>query len=410
MSSGITIRACTPEDWTAFEATLAMAFGTALSDEMRALWEPHTDPAKYLVAGDGDDVIGTAGWLPFDLTVPGGELPVAAVTAVTVRPTHRRRGILRQLMRRQLDDLHALGVPVAMLWASEPAIYQRFGYGMAYRKGRIDANARRCAFLRDPGPSGATRLLSAEQAQELLPPVYERARTAIPASLRRSALWWQTHKLADPTTGRGNASARYCVAWERDGVVEAYAIYRVEPGWGPDALPTHVLDVLEALGTTPTATREIWRYLFSVDLIATVRTHRLNADHPVFWMVEDPRQLRMTTADGTWLRLVDVGTALAARTYAATDSLAFELRDEFCPWNAGVWTVEGAPDGASARRTSAAPGLRLTAADLAAIFLGTVTCTALVRAGRVEELAAGAAARADALFRSDVAPWCLDDF
>lgn len=410
MSSEIIVRPCTAADWPAFMENLTVAFGGTMSDEHRTLWERHIDFPKLLIACDQDTVIGTAGWVPFDMTVPGGELPVAAVTMVTVRATHRRRGVLRQMLRQQFDDVHARGIAVATLWASEAPIYQHFGYGLAYRKGRIDADPRRCTFLGNPAPVGRTRLLTEAEALEQLPPIYERARHEIPGSFRRPLSWWETHKLADPPSGRSGASPLFRVAWEQDGEVRGYALYRVQAGWGPDALSTHVLDVLEAVGTDPVATREVWRYLFNVDLVVTVRTHRLNADHPLVFALEDVRQLKMTVGDGTWVRLVDVQAALAARIYPVAASLTFELLDSFCPWNAGVWTLDAGPDGAALRRTSDGPALRLSTTELAAMYLGTVSCTALVRAGRVDEVEPGAAARADALFHSAVAPWCLDDF
>jgi predicted acetyltransferase len=410
MSQAIIVRACTAADWPAFVENLDVSFGGTMSDEHRTLWERHIDFPKLLAAEDQGTLVGTAGWVPFDMTVPGGELPVAAVTMVTVRPTHRRRGILRQMLRAQFDDLHTRGIPAATLWASEAPIYQRFGYGLGVRKGRIDATPRRCTFLGNPEPRGQLRLLSEGEALELLPPVYERARREIPGSFRRPRSWWETHKVNDTVASRRDASPLVRVAWEHGGEIEGYALYRVQAGWGADAIPTHVLDVIEALGTTPIATREIWRYLFSVDLVATVRTHRLNAEHPIFYALEDVRQLRMTTADGTWVRLIDAAAALAARTYLVAGSLTFELQDADCPWNAGVWTLEGGPEGGVLRGATTAPALRLSAAELSAMYLGTVSCTALVRAGRIEELRSGAAAQADAMFRSAVAPGCLDDF
>ncbi len=410
MPQAITVRACTAADWPAFVENLDVSFGGTMSEEHRTLWERHIDFPKLLAAEDQGTLVGTAGWIPFGMTVPGGELPVAAVTMVTVRPTHRRRGILRQMLRAQFDDLHRRGIAAATLWASEAPIYQRFGYGLAYCKGRIDANPRRCTFLGNPEPCGQLRLLAEAEALELLPPVYERARLEIPGSFRRPHSWWETHKVNDPVASRHGAGAMVRVAWEQDGMIEGYALYRVQAGWGPDAISTHVLDVLEAIGTTPIATREIWRYLFSVDLVATVRTHRLHAEHPLFYALEDVRQLRMTTADGTWVRLVDATVALAARTYSAAGTITFELQDADCPWNAGVWTLEGGPEGGVLREATTAPALRLSAAELSAMYLGTVSCTALVRAGRIDELQTGAAAQADAMFRSAVAPWCLDDF
>src|SRR3954469_8294014 len=85
--------------------------------------------SRALAAFDGDRPVGLAAAYSFDLSIPGGELPCAGVTWVGVLPTHRRRGILRDFMRRQLEDVHSWGEPIAALWASEASIYGRFGYG-----------------------------------------------------------------------------------------------------------------------------------------------------------------------------------------------------------------------------------------------------------------------------------------
>ena len=414
MSDAIVVRTCTPEDWPAFADTMAAAFGHPMSEDGEAAWVKVLDFSKMLAATDGTvepaAVVGTAGWLPFDMAVPGGEVPVAAVTMVTVRPTHRRRGILRQLMRRQLDDLHAGGIPVATLWASEAPIYQRFGYGLAYLKGRIEIDPRRAAFLNDPGPVGRTRLVTVKEALAVVPEVYERARQGIPGSFRRGMTRWEAQHLSDASSDRHGSSPMFRLILEIDGKPEGYALYRVRTNWGPHALPEHEIDVLEALGTSPVATREVWRYLFSVDLVGVVKTHRLNAEHPLFLSLVNPRLLKTSVGDGTWVRLVDANAALAARRYACDGTLTFELLDAFCPWNAGVWSLEAGADGASVRRATAAPELRLSAAELGAMYLGTIPCTRLLRAGRLDELVPGAAGRADLLFHSEVAPWCLDDF
>jgi predicted acetyltransferase len=414
MTSQIILRATTADDWPEFELTMQSAFGNAMTDVGREQWRHFVDPSLMLAAVEQEagreTIVGTAGWVPFDMTLPGGEIPVAAVTMVTVRPTHRRRGILRTLMQRQFDDAHTAGISVATLWASESLIYQRFGYGLGFVKGRIEIDPRRAQFLADPGPVGRVRLIDEDEALEILPGIYERVRREIPASFKRSRLWWEQRKLSDPPSLRGAGGPLSRMLLEIDGKPEGYALYRVFAGYDPNALPTHALEVNEALGTSPAATRDVWRYLFGVDLIHRVRTHRLCVDHPLGLMLTDPRQLRLTAADGTWVRLVDVKPALEARSYGAAGGVTFELQDEMCPWNEGVWTLEAGPDGARVTRSKSSPELRLSVAALSAMYLGTVPCTSLLRAGRVDELAPGAASRADGLFRSDVAPWCLDDF
>ena len=230
-----------------------------------------------LVASDQEarreTIVGTAGWLPFDMTLPGGEIPVAGVTMVTVRPTHRRRGILRQMMRRQFDDFararqspsDALGIGGEHL----PALWVRHrhvpGRGSRSTRGQADVSGR-------SGPVGRARLIAEAEALELLPDIYERARREIPGSFKRTPLWWEQRKLPDPAGRRGSGGSRCSGwSWRSTGSPEGTRSTGSIQGWGPDGLPSQLLDVLEALGTSPAATREVWRYLFSVDLIAKVR-------------------------------------------------------------------------------------------------------------------------------------------
>ena len=97
----------------------------------------------------------------FDLTVPGGPVRTAGVTVVGVLPTHRRRGILRELMRAQLDDVHARGEPLAALWASEASIYGRYGYGLASLCGDMQIPRTHSDFVRPVERRGRCGLLGA---------------------------------------------------------------------------------------------------------------------------------------------------------------------------------------------------------------------------------------------------------
>jgi predicted acetyltransferase len=416
MTPEITVRPCTAVELSAYLEVLSSAFGGEMDAESRAQWEPFLewDQGRMLAAvdtsGPREQLVGTTGWLNFDMTVPGAELPAAAVTMVTVRPTHTRRGILRQMMRRQLDDARAQGFAIATLWASEAIIYQRFGYGLGFVRNRIEIERHRTIFLNDPGPVGQARLLSRDEALELLPPVYEQVRQTLPASFRRSRLWWEKRTLDTSPRARHGGGPIFTMALTIDGQISGYAIYNIHASWGTDGLSAGWLDVLEALGTTPAATREVWRYLFGVDLISRVKTFRLCAEHPLLLSLADARQLRTAVGDGTWVRLLEIGPALEGRRYLTSDSLTFQLIDAFCPWNDGVWTLEASAEGASLKRSTAAPELRLSAAELSAMYLGTVKATSLLHAGRLDELSAGAATRADSLFGWDTPPWCLDDF
>lgn len=416
MTSSIEIRSATWLDWPAFRGVLSTAFGDEMSEDGRAQWESFLefDQGRMVSAfdrgGPSEQMIGTGGWVGLDMTVPGGELPTAAITMVSVRPSHTRRGVLRGLMRRMLDDARAQGFPLATLIASEASIYQRFGYGLANRRVALEIDPRRANFLDDPGPVGEFTMLTAEEALEQLPPIYEQARRRHPASFKRSRLWWQKRNLCDlPGARRGGGPFRWVVL-TIEGVAQAYAIYNVTAKWDRYGLPDATMQVVEAIGLTPAATREIWRYLFRVDLVSSIDTYRLHEDHPLPLMLANPRLARLNVWDGTWVRLIEVEPALTARRYLTSGTLTLDLADDFCPWNSGVWTLDASPSVATLTRSSGSPDLRISAAALAGLYLGTVKASSLLRAGRLDELTPGAAHRADMLFSWDTPPWCPDNF
>jgi predicted acetyltransferase len=399
----IEIRHPAEEDWRAAMLMTHAAFGDAPRDDEI---ERHTKMLvreRFYAAYDDGLPVGTAADFPFTLTVPGGELAAGGVTWVAVLPSHRRRGILTQLMRAELDELHERGEPLAVLWASEAAIYGRFGYGVAAPHFEMNADGSRFAFRDDPGPSGKVRLLSLEDALEPCMQIYERLRSETPGFLARPREWWQNYRLADPDEWRRGASPKYVAVFELDDAPAAYAIYRVKSEW-EGGFPKGSVRVVEALAATPAAERELWRYLFGIDLTVSVEG-RLSPASPLFLMVVDARSLQARLIEGLWLRLVDVGAALAGRSCASGDSVVLEVRDEFCPWNAGRWSV-----GDEVRRTDEAAELELDVADLASAYLGAYSFTRLAAAERVRELGDGAIARADALFRTEKPPYCPEDF
>jgi predicted acetyltransferase len=367
--------------------------------------------ARYLpadrvhAARDGDAVVGGAGVYPVVCTVPGGRVPAAAVDAVAVLPTHRRRGILTALMRAQLDDCHARGEPLAALWASETTIYGRFGYGLAVLGGQVELPREHTAYATPFEPIGATRLVPVTEAEKLLAPVWEAVAARTPGMFARSSAWWQMRPLMDFPWQRSSGELR-CVVLEVDGEPAAYALYRMNQSWDHQGISTGSIDIREAIGVSPTATRAIWRYLLDMDWVSQLHAWFLPLDHPLFLMLADPRRLRLTVRDTLWIRLVDVAAALTARSYGDAGAIVLELTDAFCPWNAGRWRVGNK----RVERTQDAPDLRADVTALASAYLGGFSWRQLAAACRVDELRAGALARADALFRTDTAPWCPELF
>lgn len=393
-----------PADEVELRAAMQIAFTEGITDED---WERErvTLPRqRALAAFDDGRAVALAGAYEFELTIPGGQLPCAGVTWVGVQPTHRRQGILRRLMTQQLADAREWGEPIAALWASEASIYGRFGYGLAGPIATLKADSGRIELRDDPGRQGTWRLVDAGTAYDLVRPVHEHVRRARPGMLTRTEHWWRNHRLADPEAWRRGASEKFYAVLELDGAVAGYAIYRVKGEWD-DGFPKGTVHVMEAFGTSPVAEREVWRYLFGIDLTTTVDAFPFDPASPLFLMVRDSRALHLGLHDGLWLRLVDVHAALRARSYRGGEPVVVRVRDELCPRNEGGYRLGG-----DAGRTDAPPDLELDVADLAAVYLGAFDFEHLARADRVRELNPGALERASDLVHTSVPPFCPEVF
>jgi predicted acetyltransferase len=346
--------------------------------------EPEVEPDRTFGAYDGDQVIGGGSIFSFDLTVPGGAaVPVAGITWIGIMPTHRRQGALRQLMTRMIEDATARHEPLAVLWASEGSIYQRFGYGLATRSGAIDMERDRALFNSAVEPWGRTRLIDIDEARRLFPPIFEVSRARIPGFYSRSQTWWDIDVLADFKWARRGFDRKFYAVHESDeGVPDAYAMYRVRQEWA-NSVPGSELGIQEIFAVDGDALREMWRFILGVDLIKRITARGSSPDEPLLQMVMEPRRVNLAVRDGLWLRVIDVVDALQRRTYSADG------------------TVE---------RTDDAADIALAAADLGALYLGDQTFTTLARAGRTKELSTGARARADEMLRTDVRPWCPQIF
>ncbi|MGC2999239.1 GNAT family N-acetyltransferase [Streptomyces sp. G35A] len=410
--SGTVLRPLVPDEWDTWYANLLRAFGGVQeADEERELWRALTEFDRSLGVWDGDACVGTAGAFSFRLTVPGGaSVPAAGVTMVGVAATHRRRGVLTSMMRRQLDDVRSWGEPLAVLTASEPAIYGRFGYGAATFQVNAEIDTRRVSLSVPPGTDGV-RLRYAAPADVLdaCEAVYARLVPTRPGMTARRP-GWERLGVLDPETGRDGASALQCVVAERDGETVGYARFRVKPDWGPAGPDgTVVLSALDALDAAAGAA--LWRFLFGIDLTSTLLVRGRPVDDVWRHLVSDVRRCRPMLRDALYVRLVDVGAALRARTYRAPVDVVFEVEDAFCPWNAGRWRLSGNTEGASCERTEDAADLALSVRELGAAYLGGVDLRELGAAGRVRELRRGALAEASLAFGSGgAAPWLPHGF
>jgi predicted acetyltransferase len=400
----IDIRTCTEDEFAAGIGTIFQYFGAALDDDGVAAFRRVLPPDRVHAAFDGKDVVGTAGAYPFQMTIPGGPVPTAGITIVGVSPTHRRKGILTGLMKQLLEHAHERGEPLAALWVAEETIYGRFGCGVASINGEIRIDRERTHYRRHCERLEA-RQISTEEALESLPPVYEQVAPASIGMITRSRDWWETRQLSDREHDRMGAGPLVWVLFRRDGEPVGYALYRHRTEWR-EGRSRSTLEVKEAIGIDLGATAGVWRYLFDIDLVAQTHAEYVPIDHPLYFLLAEPRRLCYRLSDGVWARLVDVEAALRARSYASGEQLVLDVRDTFCPWNEGCYRIEEG----EVSRAGSEPDLRLDVRELASTFLGGFSFSQLERAGLVEELRAGSITCADRLFATPVAPWCPEMF
>ncbi len=395
----------TADDLAPAFAPVMHYFGASPAPQDMARFTPFIEPSRAFAAREDGRVVGGCGSFPLEVTVPGGTVKAAGLSVVGVMPTHRRRGILKRMMRAQLDDTHARREPVAMLWASEDTIYGQFGYGLASLSADMDLPKSATAFAAPFESRGEFRILTEAEAPAPLAEVYERVRREHPGMISRNADWWRNRRLADPENRRHGGGEMNRVLLTLDGRPAGYALYRIHQQFASGTTAGFV-SVIEALGDGLEATREIWRFVLDVDWVARVKASLLPVDHPLVFLLARPREMGLRVHDGLWVRLVDLPAALAARRLGTGDPVVVEVADAFCPWNAGRWRI--GPGGAE--RTEAAAELACDVTALGSAYLGGFGFRQLARAGRVAERREGALARADALFASDRAPWCPEIF
>lgn len=360
----------------------------------------------------GSELIGVSTTFSLRLTLPEwgvgdshAVVPMAGLSWVAVHPGHRRRGVLTTLIRDHLHRLHEENrEPISGLYASEPAIYGRFGYGLATVGLGLTVN--RGAALRPLTGSDdvALRFTSADPARDvaLIAELHSRACTRRPGMVDRTEALTRDLLTDTPRQLQRTEPLRLLMA-ERDGVPTGYALLRRTVDW-KDGIAQGTADVVELVAVDAITEHRLWRAVTDFDLTSTTTTSGLALDDPLLTWLVDPRVTRPRRVDRLWLRLVDVDRALTARRYAHDVDVVLEVTDALCPWNERRWRLAGGPHGATCQPTSQAADLMLDVRELGAALPGGTTLAALARAGLVREERPGALVALSTALRSPVEP------
>jgi predicted acetyltransferase len=397
------IRTIEQDEREAWVRAAETAFSVIPKDDEVQADLPVIETDRSFAAFDGDRIVGTSAAITFRMVVPGGaRVPTAGVTMVGVQPTHRRRGINTAMMAAILDQAAERGEPLAALFASEGAIYGRFGYGLAAFLGEFEAEAARMDYVRGVTVPGRVELVSKEEAMPIVSRVYDAALR--PGGVERSD-GFRDHVFSHVFHDERDKPWFYAVHVDDGGEADAYAVYTMKHEW-PRSVPSGRIEVKESMASTAEGYAAIWRFLFDVDLVATVEAWNRPADDPLLHLVREPRRLRFGLCDGLWVRLLDVPAALEARRFAADGRVVVEVTSPFRPETDGRYelVVEGGTGRCA--RSDGMPDLVASVNVLGAAYLGGITFRELAWASQVEERTEGSLGRADAMFGWSPAPWC----
>jgi predicted acetyltransferase len=399
------IRPVDEAEWPAFSDVLSEAFGWTPHPTQSERFKAHTEFDRTLAAFDGDTMAGVAAAFSLTMTVPGAQIPVAGVTAVSVLPSHRRRGVLSGLMRRQLSDVRERGESVAALYASESIIYSRFGYGRAAGEMGISIAKHASGFVRNTpvDPSLRLRVVKPAEARAELEGFFASVATARPGRYLRDENFWNA-QLADEEFEQQGMGQLRCLIAENERGVRGYALFRIKSSWDDDGVPNGVLKLRELEAADPASYALLWRSVLDRDLVSKVEGPR-PVDDPIIALLADPRQLRASLTDELWVRLVEVDRALTSRAYASPVDVVIEVEDDVCPWNARRWRLSADATGAECKPVEDEPDMSVPVSSLGSAYMGDGLLTAQLDAGLLREHAPGAVRRLATAMSWSPKPW-----
>lgn len=401
MEEHVEVRETAPHQWRAASDAMRHALLQGPNDdEQWAKAEASWTDAMSFSAWDGDRCVGHAGAFRVDSVVPGGaRLATAAVTRVGVLPTYTRQGLLTRMMTALLRAALAEGRPIANLRASEATIYGRFGFGIAGYATTAKIDTRRARPLANVAP-GSVRILTREELLEVVPPLYDRIVNR-PGAISRAPMFW-TRYLEDAL--EGTKGSFVVVHRSPDGVDDGYCHYSLKWTEQTFTASSGTGEVHDLFGESAAVEMALWQHLTGIDLVRSYTADERPEDDVARWAFADPRAYLVTERwDEQWVRLLDVPTALAARTYGPGGPVTIAVTDPLFEDNDGTYEISSA--GAQrVGRPSAGADLSTDIATLSAAYYGSTSWHELAAAGRVH--ATGDVVRAgDALFAHRPLAW-----
>ena len=402
----IEFRPATAEEMGQFGMLAGYVYGGAYGDGPDNLVASATRPEWTLCAFEGSRLVSSFSTIPFTMRANGAGLPIGGVSAVGTLPEYRRQGLVRQIMTRAFADMRDSGRSVAALWASQAAIYQRYGFAMASVLRSYAVDTVEIDFHDGDDGSGRVERLDVASGYDLIKDIYVRFVAARMGYLHRARALWLHNALEERVADGPIHIALSHGASEPDG----YAVYTLREGRRDHPARTQEIVVRDLAWLSPGAYRSLWMFFKRHDLVGRVRWNSAPSDDPAIEYFLEPRMLEARDHEGFWLRLVDVTAALKGRGWTTDGEISITVgADRLAPWNAGSYRVNVSNGTADVTPCPTPTDVEISVKALASLYTGRRSARELSAWGLLTG-DADAVRRADNLFATRHAPHCPDHF
>jgi predicted acetyltransferase len=355
---------------------------------------------------DGEMATSYAAW-PFHMKFNGMDTPVAGVSFVGTLPVFRHMGCLRKVHERHFELLYEEGErPISILFASQAAIYQRYGYAIVstHNSYNIAPGHIRFKSIKHLNKSGRFKQVR-ENETEILGNIYNQFVAPRTGYLIRDKFKWETGVLSPPMTP---GTIQDIIIYEEDGVPLGYVIYTVEPRPGDSGLP-HRISIRDMTWLSISAYYGIWNYFTRMHLTHQIHWGPVPADDPMPHLLQEPNGLNIKSGRGLLARVIDIEKAIPLRGYNEDGELVFKIVDDnMCPWNNGTWHMEISNGKGIVKKTDKTPEVSMSINSFAMILFGQVSAARAMRMGMLEVIKEDALTAYDRLLRTEYMPICCD--
>lgn len=415
------IRSAKAEEMGQLGLMASYSYGGAFGDGEDNMAAAGTKPEWTLCAFDrsvqdenGHPLMATSyAAFPFTIRANGRAMAMAGISVVGTRPEYRRRGLLRQIITRAFAEQRERGQSVAGLWASQAAIYQRYGFAPAGMNRRYDIDTADIALMDEPAAD--TNIVSRHRPAAALDAIREVYKTFIAKRtgyLHRGKSLWLNAVLSEEGVKAADGPVYVALVGSTD-APRGYAVYTLRAGRVGHASRPQEVKIRDFAWLDMDACKSLWQFFARHDLVGRVSWANAPVDDPAHSLMAEPRMLHTKDSDGTWWRIVDAAAALAQRGYGHTERLVLGIAgDDLAPWNNGTWQLETSGNPADEAKVDAvgdAPDVELSVRALAGLYSGMYSARMLANWGQLSGSERGIAS-ADRLFSTTFAPHCPDHY